>query len=187
MALVILRRIFPCPPNPIVIPITMGIQTLAEWIPAFAGITIKFMIMIIQVIPAKRMPLSLSFLDYSVPEEFANKIKIGQLVKIPFRNKEEFGVVLNIKPSSASNIKTKSVKEIVFTEPVLSKEQLNFLVDISEFYHVSLGFLLKGNLLPLQKAKLKKVSPTEHSPLWRGRPARNALACEAGGGGLASA
>ena len=119
--------------------------------------------MIIQIIPARRMPLSLPFLDYSVPEEFANKIKIGQLLKIPFRNKEEFGVVLNIKPSSASNIKTKSVKEIVFTEPVLSKEQLNFLVDISEFYHVSLGFLLKGNLLPLQKAKLKKVSSPERS------------------------
>ena len=95
------------------------------------------------------MPLSLQFLDYSVLEWDKTKIKIGQLVKIPFRNNEEFGVVLKIKPSDSPNIKTKPITEIVFTEPILSKEQLDFLTDISEFYHVSLGFLLKGNLLPL--------------------------------------
>lgn len=102
--------------------------------------------------------MSLQFLDYSVLEWDKTKIKIGQLVKIPFRNKEEFGVVLKIKPSDSPNIKTKPITEIVFTEPILAKEQLDFLTDISEFYHVSLGFLLKGNLLPLQKTKLKKVS-----------------------------
>ncbi|TSC84858.1 MAG: Primosomal protein N [Parcubacteria group bacterium Gr01-1014_13] len=117
--------------------------------------------MIAQVIPARRMPLSLPFLDYSVPEEDKTKIKIGQLVKIPFRNKEEFGVILNIKSSGALNIKTKPIKEIIFSEPILSKEQLNFLIDISEFYHVSLGFLLKGNLLPLQIRKLQKVFSSE--------------------------
>ena len=101
--------------------------------------------MLIQVIPAQRMPLSLPFLDYSVPEEVKNQIKVGQLVKIPFRNKEEFGVVLNIKSKdSETKIKTKPIKEIVFEEPLLSVRQLNFLTDISEFYHVSLGFLLKG-------------------------------------------
>jgi primosomal protein N' (replication factor Y) len=105
------------------------------------------------------MPLSLPFLDYSVPEEDKDKIKIGQLIKIPFRNKEEFGVILDIKPAGAPNIKTKSIKEIIFAEPILSKEQLNFLLDISEFYHVSLGFLLKGNLLPLQVRKLSRLQP----------------------------
>lgn len=114
--------------------------------------------MIIHVIPARRMPLSLPFFDYSVPKELETQIKIGQLVNIPFRNKEEFGVILDIKSSEKPNIKTKPINNVVFDEPIISKEQLNFLVDISEFYHVSLGFLLKGNLLPLQKTKLKKVS-----------------------------
>lgn len=107
------------------------------------------------------MPLSLPFLDYSVPEEIKNNIKIGQLVKIPFRNKEEFGVILDIKSSDVAGAKIKLIKEIVFAEPILSKKQLGFLVDISEFYHASLGFLLKGNLLPLQTRKLKKVSPSD--------------------------
>lgn len=128
--------------------------------------------MIIQIIPAKRMPLSLPFLDYSVPEEDKSNIQIGQLVKIPFRNKEEFGVVLGIKPAGKPNEKTKPVKEIVFTEPILSKEQLNFLVDISEFYHVSLGFLLKGNLIPLQVRKLKKVSSPERAATITTKPSK---------------
>ena len=120
------------------------------------------------------MPLSLPFLDYLVSEEDKNKIKIGQLVKIPFRNKEEFGVVLKIKTDeSESKIKTKLIKEIVFTEPILSKEQLDFLLDISEFYHVSLGFLLKGNLLPLQIRKLKKVaSPNRTADLIVNKPTK---------------
>lgn len=129
--------------------------------------------MIIQVIPARRMPLSLPFLDYSVPEEYKNKIKIGQLVKIPFRNKEEFGVVLNIKSEgSESKIKTKPTKEIVFAEPILSKEQLGFLTDISEFYHVSLGFLLKGNLLPLQVRKIKKISSPKRTSSSINKPSK---------------
>lgn len=114
--------------------------------------------MIVQIIPARRMPLSLSVLDYSVPEKYQSQIKIGQLVKIPFRSKEEFGVILDIKSSGVMGAKIKDINEIIFVEPILSKEQLGFLVDISEFYHVSLGFLLKGNLIPLQVRKLKKIT-----------------------------
>lgn len=114
--------------------------------------------MIVQIIPARRMPLSLSVLDYSVPEKYQSQIKIGQLVKIPFRSKEEFGVILDIKSSGVMGAKIKDINEIIFVEPILSKEQLDFLVDISEFYHVSLGFLLKGNLIPLQVRKLKKIT-----------------------------
>ena len=107
------------------------------------------------------MPLSLPFLDYSVPEKDISQIKVGQFVKIPFRNKEEFGVVLEIKSSAEPNVKTKAIKEIIFAEPILSKQQLNFIIDISEFYHVSPGFLLKGNLIPLQVRKLKKIISAE--------------------------
>ncbi len=105
------------------------------------------------------MPLSLPFLDYSAPAELKNKIKIGQLVKIPFRDKEEFGVVCAINQSiSKKTVKTKPIKEIVFPKPLLSKPQLDFINEISELYHVSAGFLLKGNLLPLQKRKLSRQS-----------------------------
>lgn len=109
------------------------------------------------------MPLSLPFLDYLVPEKYENKIKIGQLVKIPLRAQEEFGIILSTEPSRAPRTKIKLVKEIVFEEPLLCQEQLNFLIDISEFYRAHLGFLLKSNLIPLQKRKLKNISLLKHT------------------------
>ncbi|MFH1292069.1 MAG: primosomal protein N' [bacterium] len=110
-----------------------------------------------QIIPVCRLPLFLLFLDYLVPESMQAKIKIGQLVKIPFRNQEVFGVVKSLEENTAPVKKIKEIKEIVFSKPVLSNQQIVFLQDMSEFYHVSLGFLLKTNLLPLQKNKLKKL------------------------------
>ena len=104
------------------------------------------------------MPLSLPFLDYIVPESDRDAIQIGQLVKIPFRNQEEFGVVFAIQNSSTeTEKKLKYLKEIIFTKPIISKQQLVFLQNISEFYHVSLGFLLKNNIIPLQPRKLKQL------------------------------
>lgn len=105
------------------------------------------------------MPLSLPFLDYEVPDELKKRIKIGQLVKIPFLKSEDFGVVMDTKSALAkNNIKIKFIKELVFDEPILSKEQLCFLREVADFYHTSLGFLLKTNLLPLQKNKIKNLS-----------------------------
>lgn len=127
------------------------------------------------------MPMSLPFLDYSVPEELKTKIKIGQLVKIPFRNREEFGVVFSVgnPTSSVKELKIKALKEIILPAPILTRPQLDFLKEISELYHVSLGFLLKGNLLPLQKRKLGKMQTRSLVPrkpafapadLWRDKP-----------------
>lgn len=112
------------------------------------------------------MPLSLPFLDYMVPEPDKDVIQIGQLVKIPFRNQEEFGVVFAIQNSSAeTEKKLKPLKEIIFTKPIVSKQQLVFLQTISEFYHVSLGFLLKINIIPLQPRKLKQLQTSNSAYL----------------------
>jgi len=113
--------------------------------------------MFAQIIPARRMPMSLQYLDYLAPAELLGQIQIGQLVKIPFRNKELFGVVFKLTEQSAAK-NAKSIKEIIADSPIISKQQLNFLNDISEFYKTSLGFLLKTNLLPLQTRKLKSLS-----------------------------
>jgi len=113
-----------------------------------------------QIIPVKRLPISLPYLDYSVPKELQKKIKIGQLVKIPFRNKELFGVVLSLKHPNTKTLK--NINEIVFDNAVLPRQQLDFLQDMAEFYHVSLGYLLKGNLMPLQKRKLANTRTLKH-------------------------
>ncbi|MFA5174861.1 MAG: primosomal protein N' [Patescibacteria group bacterium] len=112
----------------------------------------------IDVIPARRMPFSLPFLTYSVPGEIKTKIKSGQLVKIPFQTKSLFGIVKKITEKQNEKNKIKPISEIIFDKPVFSEKQIDFLEDISEFYGTSLGFLIKSNLLPLQKRKITAVS-----------------------------
>jgi primosomal protein N' len=119
--------------------------------------------MMAKVIPARRMPWKLSELDYAVPDELAGKISIGHLVKIPFLKKEIFGIVsaLSNGKSAVEQIKIKNISSIEMVQPALSSQQMAFLSDIAEFYRTSLGFLLKGNLLPLQKRKLAKLNSAE--------------------------
>lgn len=115
--------------------------------------------MLARVIPVKRLPLSLPQLDYQISKELQTKIKPGQLVKIPFRQQEIFGVVKEvIKNNSQIKSELKAIIGIVLTQPVLGAQQLEFLQDISEFYQVSLGWLLKTNLLPLQPKKLTNLT-----------------------------
>lgn len=115
--------------------------------------------MLVQVAPIKRLPLSKTVFDYLAGNEIAGQIKIGQLVKVPFRNQAEFGIVISVNRIPAVDIKKlKEIQEIVFTEPILSGAQIGWLEEISEFYRTPLNFLLKTNLLPLQKRKITKIS-----------------------------
>lgn len=124
--------------------------------------------MIAHIIPAKRGTLRLAMFDYLVPTELEGIIKPGQLVTIPLRSKEEFGVVFALaEKGDFDPTRLKSMTAIVNEAPILSHNQLAFLVDMSELYHTSLGYLLKNNLLPLQKRKLKSlIAPTiSHAPV----------------------
>jgi primosomal protein N' len=61
------------------------------------------------------MPPSISYFDYLVPETLQKKIKPGQLVKVPFRNKEEFGLVYSLEqnlPQIKRSIKLRALTEI---------------------------------------------------------------------------
>ena len=106
--------------------------------------------MIAKVVPTKRMPLKLSVLDYFVPFNLQKKIKVGQLVRIPFRTKEIFGVVNSVDDNAQRTNKIKDVVDIIFSNPVLSQFQLDFIQEISLLYHCSLGFLLKNNSFIIQ-------------------------------------
>jgi len=116
------------------------------------------------VIPVKRMPTRLPYFDYKIPNELLDKIKVGQMVFIPLRSQSIFGVVKKILPEKSSD-KLKFIESIVFEEPLISSEQLNFLEEISELYHTPLTFLIKNNLPPLQKRKLKKVIVKKNTPI----------------------
>ncbi len=105
--------------------------------------------------------MRLSALDYAVPEEMRQAIKIGQLVKIPFRAGEEFGILREIGQTAGSAETTRQLKpltELVGREPLLSPAQMAWLEEMSAFYHTPLGFLLKMNLPPLGKRNLTALA-----------------------------
>lgn len=102
------------------------------------------------------MPVSLPFLDYTVPENLRDVMLIGQLVKIPFRNRVEFGIVKKIIDGKKE--KLKEIFGIVNAIPFLSVPQLQWLEEMAEFYKTPLSFLIKTNLLPLQKRKIEKIA-----------------------------
>ncbi|MBD3311204.1 MAG: primosomal protein N' [Candidatus Magasanikbacteria bacterium] len=117
--------------------------------------------MIIKVAPIKRLPAKVSEFDYSVPKELTKKIHVGQMVIIPFRKSEIFGLVLAVDIKQKYG-KTKQIKSIVSSEPFLTKNQLNFYKSLSLIYKTSLGDILKKSLLPLKKNKLKKIELKSH-------------------------
>jgi primosomal protein N' (replication factor Y) len=118
--------------------------------------------MFAEVIPVKRGPPQLPFFDYAVPKELTADLKVGQLVKIPFRGKEIFGIVKKLSETTLAK-KILSLAAIVHPLPLLSKELVEFLAEFSEFYRASLGSLVKSTLLPLQKTKLKKLTKSVSS------------------------
>ncbi|MBI5729251.1 MAG: primosomal protein N' [Candidatus Magasanikbacteria bacterium] len=110
--------------------------------------------MIAHVILAKRGTLHLAWFDYSVPIELEKIVAIGQLVVIPFRSKEDYGIIHSLDITPKTDLKLKALKSIVRPEPLIGPQQLAFLEEMSALYNTSLGLLVKMNLLPLQKRKL---------------------------------
>lgn len=113
--------------------------------------------MILKIIPLTRLPRAFSTFDYQINKELENSVEIGQLLKIPFRNKEIFGIIFSIE-KKLKNEKLKSIIEIVNKEPLFSSKQLLMYLQLSEVYLTSLSVFLKMAVLPLQKRKLKKIT-----------------------------
>ncbi|MSU75553.1 MAG: hypothetical protein EXS55_03510 [Candidatus Magasanikbacteria bacterium] len=114
--------------------------------------------MLATVIPLRRMPASLTVLDYLVPANLEPLIKPGQLVSIPFRSGLEFAIVHSLKITSyIESARLKTVIAITLERPIMSREQLAFLEEMATLYATPLGFLIKSNLPPLQKRKLSKL------------------------------
>ncbi|MBT6334652.1 MAG: hypothetical protein HOJ29_01525, partial [Candidatus Magasanikbacteria bacterium] len=53
--------------------------------------------MIAKIIPLKRLPKHIDILDYTIPKTLEGSLKVGQLITIPFRTSNIFGLVLSIE------------------------------------------------------------------------------------------
>ncbi|PIT86663.1 MAG: primosomal protein N' [Candidatus Magasanikbacteria bacterium CG10_big_fil_rev_8_21_14_0_10_43_6] len=113
--------------------------------------------MIATVIPIVRLPKHLGYFDYAMSKELVPLLRIGQLVSIPFRNSEHYGIVFSIQKKATPTEKEKELTSIVHEIPLVDANHLTLIAFMSTLYGVSPCTLLKMSLLPIQKSKIKKM------------------------------
>jgi len=78
---------------------------------------------------------------YKVPKKFTNKIKIGSIVEVIFRNKKYNAVVVETNVKLSNNIKTNEIKKLVYN---LSKRQFNYIKTLAIANYLNIGMLLSN-------------------------------------------
>ncbi len=104
-----------------------------------------------EIILSQRFPKHLGVFDYAVPAELQKTITVGQLVTIPFRKSLREGVVIKIKNQAIGGKQIKAINDIRDSHPLLTAPQLFLAEQISNYYFVSRGTVLKMILPPIPK------------------------------------
>jgi primosomal protein N' (replication factor Y) len=104
---------------------------------------------------AVNTPFNSSMLTYSAPEELAQKIQKGSLVKVPLGTRAVDGCVW--QKSSGENVDLKKIKDIqkISDELFLSKEECELYQWMASYYHYPLGQLIFDVLPPFLKRPRK--------------------------------
>jgi len=110
--------------------------------------------MFCEVILSRRFPKHLGIFDYKIPPDLLSKIKVGQLVTIPFRKSEREGVVIKIKKTSIAGKKIKPIEKIIQNNPILTPDQILLAQWMADYYFLSLGTIIKTILPPSLKKKM---------------------------------
>lgn len=99
---------------------------------------------IAQIIPVTRLKRNLHYFDYLIPKDLLRRVKKGQLVEIPFRNKNIKGVIFNLtQQPEKSGIKLKTINQIIDPKSFLNIWQLKLIKFLSDYYFVSQSLLAK--------------------------------------------
>jgi len=100
-----------------------------------------------------------SFFTFAIPAQFLAKIKVGQVVKIPFRKETFRGIVWEIS-STPPAFETREILEIISPEPLLQKWQIKFAQKIAAQNFASLA-RTAAFFLPSKIFDSKTIAPQE--------------------------
>lgn len=99
--------------------------------------------------------------DYLLPEELSSKIKIGQLVRVPFGRRKLTGFVVKTKAESeVDKSKLKKVESLLYPESFFGQELLDLFYWTAAYYHAYLAQVIKSVLPPgitEQKPQKKQI------------------------------
>ncbi|MFC1622738.1 hypothetical protein ACFL1Y_01975, partial [Patescibacteria group bacterium] len=113
--------------------------------------------MLIEIIPATRLPRKISSFTYKVPPEFESLIKVGQIVEINLRNKNTTGLIIKIqKQNSLHKFKIKEINKILFPQPLITSTQIKLIQYMADSCGISPAIVVKS-LLPDVPKKQKNI------------------------------
>jgi len=96
---------------------------------------------------------------YKVPKKFINKIKIGSIVEVIFRNKKYNAVVVETNVKLSKTISTNEVKKLLYN---LSNKQFDFIKILAISNYLNMGILL-SNIFNLDKfVKQDKINDKKY-------------------------
>ncbi|MEA2098492.1 MAG: primosomal protein N' [Patescibacteria group bacterium] len=127
---------------------------------------IKSKKLIARVVPAVKLPRGVSqIFSYAIPKKMENKIQTGTIVEIPFRKKNIFGIVLDIKKEEIKNIKfkLKEISNLPEKELNLSNQQIQLAKFVSSYYYVPLNLVAKIIVPLITKSKPRKEIDLNHN------------------------
>lgn len=126
---------------------------------------------IAQIVPALRLKRNLQYFDYMIPLEIQAQVKIGQIVEIPFRNKNIKGLILTLSDSQEdTTYELKPINRIIEAIRPFADWQIKLLQYLAESNFISLGAALNMLLpdIPLKKSnriKNLKINFLEYSQI----------------------
>ncbi|MBW6441109.1 primosomal protein N' [Patescibacteria group bacterium] len=115
--------------------------------------------LVAQVIPAVKIPRNMAqFFSYLISKKITAKIEIGSVVEISLRNKTVLGIVREIQNINLEkiNYKLKEITNVLDNSIQISKEQIQLLEFVSNYYYSPLGSVVKSALPEITKKEARK-------------------------------
>ena len=78
---------------------------------------------------------------YKVPDKYINKINVGSIVEVMFRNKRYKAVVVDTNVKLSNDIKTNEVQNLLYN---LSKDQFDYIKLLAISNYLNIGMLLSN-------------------------------------------
>lgn len=118
-----------------------------------------------KIAPIMRLPRKLENFDYLIPEKLKEKIAIGQIAEIPFRNIQTNGIIFSIhNDEPRSNLK--NILRIIERNPIINDAQIKLILWASFYYCSSPANFLKTIIpeIPKFKKPAKTLAKTGYAP-----------------------
>lgn len=104
---------------------------------------------------------------YEIPESLSSKIKVGQLVEIPFGTRTPLGLIVDVKKQKTEGVETRPIANIFYQLPILLPYQIKLLKWMSSYYLSPMVNCLESMLPEIPKRLSNFQSPKSSDKKFR--------------------